>query len=163
MKSVFILVAMIAANPALADTAATDADVASLVEAIEARGCVLSSSNDPSLLADTNLSQDQMFAAVQVLMEAGRAAVVYDQLHLLTDNCPALDETATEAAKPDRARFITVVEVNGCKLTKDETNTLLPKAGFTPELAGPIIDGLIAEGLAVFDETEFTLKTGKCH
>ncbi len=162
MKSFFCLAAMIAASPALADTATTDAAVVSLSEAIEARGCVLSSSNDPTLLADTNLSQDQMFAAVQVLMERGQAAVVYDQLHLLTDKCPALDETATEASKPDRARFITVVEVNGCKLTKDETNTLLPKAGFTPEIAGPIVEGLVAEGLAVFDETEFTLKTGKC-
>ena len=163
MKRVFIIAAMFVAGPTVADTVATDADVASLVAAIEARGCVLTSSNDPVLLADSKLSQEQMLAAAKVLMETGKAAVLYDQLHVLTDNCPALDETATEASKPDRARFITVVEVNGCKLSKDDSNVLLPKAGFTPEIVGPIIESLIAEGAAEFDETEFTLKTGKCH
>jgi hypothetical protein len=163
VKLSLVIAAMFVAGPAVPETVATDADVASLVAAIEFRGCVLGSSNDPDLLADANLSQEQMFAAVQVLMETGQAAVVYDQLHLLTDKCPALDDTAIAASKPDRARFITVVEVNGCKLSKDESNVLLPKAGFTPEIAGPIIEGLIADGFAVFDETEFTLKTGKCH
>ena len=163
MRAALVIGALLWPQLVLAEETVTDADIASLVAAIETRGCVLASSNDPTLLEDSNLSQETMLAAANALLASGKASVVYDQLVLLTDKCPALDETTTEALKPDRARFITVVEVNGCKMTNDEADALLPKAGFTPEVAGPIVEGLLAEGLAVMDETEFTLKTGKCN
>ena len=166
MRALITFAALIWALPVLADGAPSDADIAAFVAVAEARGCVIESPTDPTLLADTKLSADVVMQAARALIAQGKAAVVADKLHLLTANCPALADSAKPAKPtptPDRAAFIAALEANGCKMTKAEANVLLPKAGFTPQSSGPIVQDLIAEGLAVVDDTTFTLKTGKCH
>ena len=158
MKALVLLVAVVWAQPMLAeDVVPTDADVAAFVGAIEARGCVLKDKNDENVLTESKLSQDLAHAVVQKLIDEGKAALVDDELHLMTGACPAA------APALDRAAFVALVEANGCKLTGEQADKVLRPAGFTPDNTNTIIQSLMDEGLASVEDGVFTLKTGNCH
>ena len=158
MKALVLLAALVSAQPMLAqDVVPSDADVAALVGVIEARGCVLKDKNDETVLTESKLSQDLAHAVVQKLIDEGKAAIVDDELHLMTGACPAA------APALDRAAFVALVEANGCKLSGDEADKVLRPAGFTPDNTNTIVQSLMEEGLATVQDGVFTLKTGNCH
>ncbi len=65
----------IVASPVLADTAE---DVLALSAAIEAAGCVVTNENGDAVLKAAGLTEEQVFAAIAAMYEAGTAVLEPD-------------------------------------------------------------------------------------
>jgi hypothetical protein len=82
-----MLAPLICAPAAMADVAASDADIATMIKVLEARGCVVHDKNDASVLEDTRMTSKRAYATVSVLLQDGRAVIVNNELHLKTGAC----------------------------------------------------------------------------
>ncbi len=82
-----MLAPLICAPAAMADVTPSDADIATMIQVLEARGCVVHDKNDASVLEDTRMTSKRAYATVSVLLQDGRAVIVNDELHLKTGAC----------------------------------------------------------------------------
>lgn len=86
MKALAFLL-LVCASPVLADEPAPEADIASLVAVVEARGCIIHDKNDLTILDASGLTPEKAHAAVARMLSDGRAEIINDELHLRTGSC----------------------------------------------------------------------------
>lgn len=82
-----VLLCLVWALPGRAEDVPAE-DVANLVAAIEAKGCVVHEANNLDVLKAAGLTEDQAAAVVDQLIGDGKAAFVEDHLELKTGACP---------------------------------------------------------------------------
>ncbi len=77
---------------------------------------------------------------------------------------PALAQDTPPAGTDWKALLIETIEANGCSMTEEIAEKVLPPLGFEQGWTAEIVEGMIAHGVAVLDETTWslTLKTEKC-
>jgi hypothetical protein len=72
---------------------------------------------------------------------------------LLLSPSGAFAETEAEL----RERFIAAVRDNGCRMTEDEADAILPGLGFEKDAVAAIIPDLEADGVIELDDDKFNL------
>ena len=77
---------------------------------------------------------------------------------------PALAQDTPPAGTDWKALLIETLEANGCSMTEEVAEKVLPPLGFEQGWTAVIVEEMVADGVAALDETTWSLvlKTGKC-
>lgn len=140
--------------------AAAETDIRALIiEEAQKTGCVLTEAAAEQIFPAAGLTQEDVRPVAEAMIDAGEAALVGDEFHLLAGLC-----TATEAAPPPlspvMAAVVSVFNANGCLLNDANALDLLAAAGVSEadiEAIEPEIEAMIESGQ--FTELDDEAKT----
>jgi len=151
------LVAIASFAPILATAAETDPERDRFIAIFEQHGCVLSQKDAPLVLGGNGISKQESRVIVEELMGAGQAFLEGSDLRLSPEICTSQDpsdQSNAEAVKSildKHAQFLKLVQENGCKMSEDDAEAILPPHGISMEEAEDIFGSWLASGQAKFE------------
>jgi len=115
--------------------------VAAFVAVMAANDCRMSNATADEIMPKAGFNdKDEVKAIVGQLMAEERASLIDGQLIVHGDSCGAAPDYTT------RERFLAGVAYNGCKMTAEQSNELLPPLGIERDAIKPLIGQMMAMG-----------------
>lgn len=170
MRKILIAGAVFAAGlvPVLAQDIAPERREA-FIAMVAAEGCTVAEDDADRVMDAAGFTYTEANDILDALMAEGVATFDGAELVLDSSVCTPAGSTAAAPAAPDapsadgrREEFIAVVRGNGCTMTEDEADLLLPAAGFDKDESRTIARALMSEGLASAEGDSFALGTELC-
>lgn len=160
---------------AQADTGPDLTRIAAFIELVRSNGCTITEAESEALLPPAGLVLDDAYDAVALLNRGALFEVHPDgetleflpvlceadaaQTETLLQHAAAVGPTLLMLSLPERidparaAEFVALVRAEGCALTPDQADRLLPLAGFFPEEVSDIVTLLMDAGEALPDDS----------
>ncbi len=138
------------------------------ISLLAGEGCSLSSSEAERVFGPTDFTKDETRAIVGALIDEGVASRDGDMLVLFDSICtPGSTTGSTTAAATGGAggragELAALIAANGCRMTEDEAEGILPPAGFDKDESRAIVDAWTADGAVSFDGDALVLGEALC-